>query len=107
MHRHGGSSLEDPWQYECESLSARTQGLVSSRRPDATDLLPSTGALNQRGLDSLALRRVPETRCGQRACPLPVRKTATSDLRVEGTQPIPQLAGWIPPNEPVQLLTLD
>jgi hypothetical protein len=43
MHSHGGSSLEDPWQYESESLSAQTEGLVSSRRPDVTSMQPNGG----------------------------------------------------------------
>jgi hypothetical protein len=36
-----------------------------------------------------------------------VSKTASSDLRVERTQPVPKLAGWIPPNEVVQLVVGD
>jgi hypothetical protein len=36
-----------------------------------------------------------------------VSKTTSSDLRVERTHPVPKLAGWIPPNEVVQLVVDD
>ena len=36
-----------------------------------------------------------------------VSKTASSELRVERTQSVPKLAGWIPPNEVVQLVVDD
>ena len=36
-----------------------------------------------------------------------VSKTASSDLRVERAQFVPKLAGWIPPNEVVQLVVDD
>jgi hypothetical protein len=36
-----------------------------------------------------------------------VSKRTSSDLRVERTEPVPKLAGWIPPNEVVQLVVDD